>query len=65
MQYMEYQSKSIFNSAEGPFSCNVCDSQKDIFEGKPLQNLNFKRRKWKVILNISNTILKKKKELKE
>ena len=35
------------------------------FEGKPPQNLDFKKQKWKVILNISNTILKKKKESKE
>ena len=49
----------------GPFSCDTRDSQKDIFEGKPPQNLDFKKQKWKVILNISNTILKKKKESKE
>ena len=49
----------------GPFSCDVHDIQKDIFEGKPTQNLHFKKQKWKVILNISNTILKKRKESKE
>ena len=26
----------------GPFSCDVRDIHKDIFEGKPTQNLNFK-----------------------
>ena len=26
----------------GPFSCNIPDSQKDIFERKPPQNLDFK-----------------------
>ena len=43
-----------------PFSCDVCDSQKDVFEGKPLQNLYFKYQMWKVILNVSNRILQKK-----
>ena len=52
-------------TAKGPFSCDVRDGQKDIFEGKPLQNLDFKRQKWKTILNISNTVLQKKKESKE
>ena len=52
-------------SIVGPFSCDICDIQKDIFEGKPPQNLDFKKQKWKVILNISSTILKKKKESKE
>ena len=47
-----------------PFSCDVCDSQKDVFEGKPLQNLDFKYQMWKVILNISNRILQKKKNQK-
>ena len=47
------------------FSHDVRDSQKDIFEGKPPQNLDFKKQKWKVILNISNAILRKKKGSKE
>ena len=46
----------------GPFSCDVRDIHKDIFEGKPTQNLNFKQHKQKVTLNISNRILKKKKK---
>ena len=46
----------------GPCSCDVCDIQKDIFEGKSPQNLDFKKQKWKVILNISNRILKKKED---
>ena len=41
------------------------DNQKDIAEGKLPRNLGFKKYKWKVILNISNTISKKKKESKE
>ena len=49
----------------GPFSHDVHGSQKDIFEGKPPQNLDFKRQKWKVILDVLNTILQKKKESKE
>ena len=48
----------------GPFSCDIRDSQKNIFEGKPPQNLDFEKQKWKVISNISNTILKKKKRIK-
>ena len=47
-----------------PFSCDACDSQNNIFEGKPPQNLDFKCQNWK-ILNISNTTLKKKKQSKE
>ena len=30
------------NRSTGPFSCDARDSQKDIFEGKPPKNLNFK-----------------------
>ena len=37
-----------------PFSCDTCDSQNNIFEGKPPQNLDFKCQNWKTILNISN-----------
>ena len=49
----------------GPFSCEAHDSQKDIFEGnQPPQNLDFKKQKWNVILNISNKILKKNKRIK-
>ena len=40
----------------GPFSSDVHDIQKDILEGKPPQNLDFKQQKWKVTLNISNRI---------
>ena len=40
----------------GPFSSDVHDIQKDILEGKPPQNLDFKQQKWKVTLNISNSI---------
>ena len=36
---------SVFWNASGPFSCNVPDIQKDIFEKKPPQNLDFKWQK--------------------
>ena len=52
-------------TAKGLFSCDVHDSQKDILGGKPLQNLDFKKKKWKAILSISNTVLQKKEESKE
>ena len=56
---------SLMALVPGPFSCDVCDSQKDVFEGKPPKNLDFKKQKWKVTLNILNTILKKKKQSSE
>ena len=43
----------------GPFWCDVCDSQKDTFEGEPPKNLDFKYQKWKIILNISNKIVRR------
>ena len=42
------------------FSCDVHDSQKDFFQGKQPQNLDFKKQKWKVMLNISNAIPRRK-----
>ena len=56
MHYNLWNKMELFE----PFSCDVCDSQKDVFEGKPLQNLYFKYQMWKVILNASNRILQKK-----
>ena len=55
----------VLSSIYGPLSCDIYDIQEDIFEGKPPQNLDFKKQKWKVTLNISNRILKKKKESRE
>ena len=55
----------VLSSIYGPLSCDIHDIQKNIFEGKPPQNLDFKKLKWKVKLNISNRILKKKKESRE
>ena len=52
----------MYKNVQAPFSCEVRDIQKNIFEGKPPQNLDFKQQKWKVTLNISNRILKKTKE---
>ena len=49
---------AISRNKDGLFLCDVRDSQKDIFEGKPPKNLDFKKQKSKVILNISKTILK-------
>ena len=52
----------MYKNVQAPFSCEVRDIQKSIFEGKPSQNLDFKQQKWKVTLNISNRILKETKE---
>ena len=62
---MTLRSTSVMIKAIGPFSCDVRDSQRNILERKPPKNLDFKQQKWKIILNISNTTLKKKKESKE
>ena len=38
----QYQNMSIIKKSKGLFSCDVCDIEKDIVEGKAPQNLDFK-----------------------
>ena len=54
-----------YGKENGPFSCDVWDIQKDIFKEKSPQNLDYEKQKWKVILNILNRVLKKRKESRE
>ena len=42
LEFLEMFSVNNFALLDGPFSCDVRDIQKDIFQGDPPQNLDFK-----------------------
>ena len=51
-------------NTDGTFSSDIRDSQKDIFDGKLPQNINFQKQKWKIILNNHIEHLKRKENQK-
>ena len=51
-------------NTDGTFSSDIRDNQKDIFDGKLPQNLNFQKQKWKIILNNQIEHLKRKENQK-
>ena len=54
----------IMVNTDGTFSSDIRDNQKDIFDGKLPQNLNFQKQKWKIILNNQIEHLKRKENQK-